>query len=299
MPAPAAREIDLLQFQVDELERAALDEPDEDDRLDREESTLADAVGHRLAAQQALVSLSEEGGALDALAAAQQAVEGRELFEPAADRLRSVVSELADVAAELRAQGEQIEEDPERLEQLRLRRQLLVDLRRKYGTAGAGERQGTLADVIAYADEAGERLSTLLSHDELAAGLERDLALAVAAERDAAASVGQARRLAAPRLALAVQAHLRELAMPRAEMAIDVGDEDPGDRVEFLLAANPGVAGAGLDQGRVRRRAGPRDAGTASGSLRGAAHPGVRRGRCRNRRSSGSDGRACPRRPGR
>jgi DNA repair protein RecN (Recombination protein N) len=150
------------------------------------------------------------------------------------------MSELTDVAAELRDQGEQIEEDPERLEQLRLRRQLLVDLRRKYGTAGAGERQGTLADVIAYADEARERLSTLLSHDELAAGLERDLASAVAAERDAAASVGQARRLAAPRLALAVQTHLRELAMPRAEMAIDVGDEDPGDRVEFLLAANPG-----------------------------------------------------------
>lgn len=235
-----AREVDLLRFQVDELARAAIDGADEDVRLDDEENALADAVGHRLAAAEAAVALADDGGALDALAAAEHALDGRGPFSGAVARLRSLTAELADVAAETRTAAEQIEENPERLEQLRTRRQLLVDLRRKYGTAAAGERQGSLADVLTYADEAGERLATLLSHDEIAAELERELASAEAAARQAAAAVGRARRAAAPRLAKAVQTHLRELAMPRAEVTISVGDDDPGDQVEFLLAANPG-----------------------------------------------------------
>ncbi len=235
-----AREADLLRFQMDELDQAKLDGSDEDERLDAEESALADAVGHRLAAEKAVVALADEGGALDSLAAAQGAIDGRSPFSGAGARLRSLSAELADVAAEVRTAGERIDEDPERLEQLRMRRQLLVDLRRKYGTAGAGDRGGTLADVLAYADEARERLELLLSHDENAADLERRLALARSAEREEAASVGEARRVAAPLLARAVQRHLRELAMPQAEVEIVVGDEDPGDAVGFLLAANPG-----------------------------------------------------------
>ena len=235
-----AREVDLLRFQVDELERAAIDGVDEDVRLDDEENALADAVGHRLAAAEAAAALADDGGALDALAAAEHALDGRGPFSAAVARLRSLTAELADVAAETRTAAEQIEEDPERLEQLRTRRQLLVELRRKYGTAAAGKRHGSLSDVLAYADEAGERLATLLRHDEVAAGLERELASAEAATRHAAAAVGEARRAAAPRLAKAVQTHLRELAMPRAEMTINVGDDDPGDHVEFLLATNPG-----------------------------------------------------------
>ncbi|MDQ6695840.1 MAG: DNA repair protein RecN [Actinomycetota bacterium] len=235
-----AREVDLLRFQVDELDRARVDGPDEDDRLDEQENALADAVGHRLAASRAAASLADEGGALDSLAAAEHALDGRGPFSVDAARLRSLAAELADAAAEIRTRGERIEEDPERLEQLRTRRQLLADLRRKYGTAATGDRQGSLAGVLAYADEARERLRTLLSHDEIAAGLERELAAAEAAAQQAAAAVGRDRRTAAPKLARAVQAHLRELAMPRAEMTIDVGDDDPGDQVEFLLRANPG-----------------------------------------------------------
>jgi DNA repair protein RecN (Recombination protein N) len=55
-----------------------------------------------------------------------------------------------------------------------------------------------------------------------------------------AARVGSARRTAAPGLAAAVSDALRELAMPRAEVRIEVGEEDPGDDVTLLLAANPG-----------------------------------------------------------
>ncbi len=60
-------------------------------------------------------------------------------------------------------------------------------------------------------------------------------------EAAAAAVVAEARRAAAPELARRIQANLTELAMPKAQVAIEVRGDDPGDDVEVLLAANPGT----------------------------------------------------------
>ena len=57
------REIDLLRYQVDELDRADVTDPDEDERLDTEESILADAVAHQLAGSTSYSALADEGGA--------------------------------------------------------------------------------------------------------------------------------------------------------------------------------------------------------------------------------------------
>ncbi|NNE11383.1 MAG: AAA family ATPase, partial [Ilumatobacter sp.] len=61
-----AREIDLLRYQVDELDAAGIDDPDEDDRLAAEEALLSDAVAHREAGELALGSLRDDGGASEA-----------------------------------------------------------------------------------------------------------------------------------------------------------------------------------------------------------------------------------------
>ncbi|MGH9186767.1 MAG: DNA repair protein RecN, partial [Acidimicrobiales bacterium] len=203
----------------------------EDERLEAEEAVLADALAHRQAAEVALAALTDDGAGGDALAGAIAAIASRSPFAAHEERLRSVAAELTDVAAELRASGESIEEDPERLAELQSRRRLLRELCRKYGE--------TLQDVLAFADETRRRLADLEEHDERAATLERERVLAVKREEAAAAVVAEARRQAAPRLAAAVEAHLTALAMPRAKLTIDVG-EDPGDDVSFLLAANPG-----------------------------------------------------------
>ncbi|MCU1453574.1 MAG: recN [Acidimicrobiales bacterium] len=241
-----AREIDLLRFQLTELDAAAVGDPDEDARLDAEEDRLADAVAHRAAALSTAESLTGDGGALDAVAATIAALDGRQPFADAVIRLRSVSAELGDVAGEVRATGEGIEEDPGRLESLRGRRQLLSELRRKYGTAAidsatAGTRAGTLADVLAYQADAAARLELLEQHDERAAAIDRDRAAAVDAEHRAAAKVAAQRRAAAPELAAAVVRHLHELAMPKARLEVVVEGRDPGDDVRFLLAANPGT----------------------------------------------------------
>jgi DNA repair protein RecN (Recombination protein N) len=231
-----AREIDLLRYQLDELDEADVGDADEDARLDAEETLLGDAVAHRESGERAVASLADDGGARDALTTALGALEGRVPYESVAARLHAMLSEVDDVVAEVRHTTESIDESPERLETIRQRRQLLKNLCRKYGD--------DLGAVMAFHAQTQARLDELERFDERAAALDAERQEALAHEVRAAHAVGAARRTAAPELAAAVQSALRELALPHAEIAVQVGDhdgDDPGDHVTFLLAANPGT----------------------------------------------------------
>jgi DNA repair protein RecN (Recombination protein N) len=244
-----AREADLLRYQVAELHDAGLSDPDEDTALDELEDLLAGAVAHREAAAAAAAALADDAGAVDSLGVAIAALDGHAPFAAHVERLRSAQAEAGDLAGEVRSLGESIDDDPARLAEIRDRRQLLVELRRKYGTApieGTAEGTGTLADVLAYRDAVADRLQALEGHDARAAELESEVAQAVEAEVREAAVVGRARREAGGGLAAAVEAHLGELAMPNARLEVAVGEVDPGDDVTFLLAANPGTEPAPL-----------------------------------------------------
>jgi DNA repair protein RecN (Recombination protein N) len=228
-----AREIDLYRFQVAELDAAELDDADEDHRLDVEEDLLADAVAHQAAAGEVAEVLGGDGGAIDQLGAAVARLAGRTPFAEHEARLRGLMAELSEVATSVRDVGEVIDQDPARLDQIRGRRQLLSELRRKYGES--------LEGVIAYGAEARERLAELEGRDAAAEQLDRErTAVCLDLER-AQKAVGDARRAAAPVLADAITERLVELAMPKARMAVSVGSADPGDEVELLLAANPGA----------------------------------------------------------
>ena len=229
-----AREIDLLRFQVDELDAAAIDDPSEDERLAAEEDLLADALAHLEAGASALAGLHDDGAATDLVAAALAAVEHRAPFTATAARLHGLLAELTDVVDELRTVTEQIEPDPERLDAIRSRRQLLVELRRKYGE--------TIEEVMEFHRHAAEQLDDLLSHEARAATLESAIAEARATEGAAAAKVAAARRKAAPKLAAAVADHLEEVALGSARVEVVVGGPDPGDEVEFRMSANAGMA---------------------------------------------------------
>lgn len=226
-----AREIDLYRFQVAELEEAAVGDPDEDDALDREEDELSDAAAHREAAAAAFDGLSTDEGAGDAVGRALALLDGRSPFADLQPRLASLAAELGDLAAELRDRVERIDEDPERLGVVRARRQLLSELRRKYGA--------TLADVIAYQAEATARLEELESFEARAADLDRRRHGALGELAKVQARIKKARQAAAPTLGAAVHAHLAELAMPKARMTVEV-DGVAGEDVRVLLAANPG-----------------------------------------------------------
>jgi DNA repair protein RecN (Recombination protein N) len=226
-----AREIDLLRFQLGELDGAGLDDADEDDALQDEEARLADATGLRQAAFALLEVLSGDDGVADRLAAALAGLSA-DALAGLNGRVHDLLAEVGDVARDARAAAESFEDDPIRLSAVGERRRVLGDLRRKYGA--------TLSEVIGFRQEARRRLEELESWSQRAAALEASRAAALEALAGAEGALGAARRAAAGPLGAAVEARLRQLAMPRARFEVAVGEERSGSAVTWLLAANPG-----------------------------------------------------------
>lgn len=235
-----AREIDLLRFQVDEISAASITDPQEDESLAKEQDVLSDAVNYRDSLWSAHGVMSDEEGVSDSLGKAIAFLGNREAFSEIITRMKSIQSDLDDVSGELRDTAEGIEDNPKRLDDVRNRRQLLLDLRRKYGE--------TLSDVMQYGAESSVRLEELEGYEARALALDADRKQAVSELRIQEQRVGDARRKAAPLLAKAVQQRLRKLAMPHAVLDVhvandsgDVSRDAAGDGVVFLLAANPGT----------------------------------------------------------
>jgi len=236
-----AREIDLLRFQVDEINQAALRDPNEDSALEREIDLLQDATSHRETLNAAIAALTDDDGAVDRLSSAAGFLGRGDAMRPHVDRIREVQSLVADIADEMRRVLEAIEEDPTRLSTLVTRRQLLFELRRKYGE--------DLAAVIAYGRETAGRLSELESWEERASELDRRRKMAQNKLVDEAAKVRKVREAAAPKLAMQVERHLGALALAGASVEVAIGGDPAdlaGDEVAFLLAANPGSPPAPL-----------------------------------------------------
>jgi len=230
--ASRAREHDMLAFQVNEIDAAELTDPDEDDVLSEEEERLANARSHRDAADETVVALSGDGGAADTLGGTIARLAGHPPLVAIHQRLAALAIELGDTASDLRALADGLEDDPGRLAWIRERRQLLRQLRRKYGE--------TLADVSEYRKSAGARLVEVDSFERRAAELEHERDRATRHLAGAEAAVGEQRRAAAGRLAAAIEERLHTLAMPRATVEVRVGEDRAGNEVTWLLSANPG-----------------------------------------------------------
>ena len=235
-----AREIDLLRFQVEEILGAGVSDPAEETSLEIEEDVLADATAHRHAAHASVEAINEDSGALDLLGSAIAALQNRAPFEAEVMRLRDLIAEIADASGRIRHIGEACEDDPERLSEVRERRQSLRELRRKYGES--------LTDVLAYLDESQTRLEELESFEVRVEALEKQRLTVARNERSAASAVAKARQAAAPALGKAITSHLGGLAMERAVVEIVVTGDDPADEVLMMLTANPGTPPAPLSK---------------------------------------------------
>ncbi len=237
-----AREIALCEFQVAEIDAAAVASPDEDGSLSDEESRLADAVAIREGL--AIAYDAVESTAQDAAGVAAAALAGRPGMSVLESRLRSTQAELADLASDLRTATEEVVEDPARLDAVRNRRRLLHDLCRKYGS--------DLHEVIKFRTETAARLSELVSYEARAAEVQLARAESVALVEVAAARLHEARISAAGEFAAAVEERLRRLAMSGARLTINVEraelGEYGGDKVTFMLSANVGEPGAPLSK---------------------------------------------------
>ncbi len=242
-----AREIDLLAFQLAELHAAGLGDPHEDGKLAEEEDLLTGAQSYREALSAATEALAGDDGVLTLLGTIRQLLAGKAPFGVEADRIRNAASDLDDVASELRAHLARLDDDPARLGQLRERRHLLRQLRRKYGES--------ITAMLAFQAETQHRLDELTRHDERAAAIDAELRQVAKAERRARDRIAKLRRDAAEPFASAVREQLGRLALGNARFRVGVLTDDDAhtvvtgadpdhavddSRVVFEFSANPG-----------------------------------------------------------
>ena len=244
------RDADLLRFELEEIEALGPTEADEAS-LRAERTRLRALDGLREAAAAGAEALAPEDpggdGAVERLAGAERLASGVAGADPAldglAERLRALLIEAEDLGSELRAYADGLEEEPGRIDEVEERLGAYDRLARKHG--------GGVEAVLAHAEHCRAEVERLDGAEEALDALAAGLASASAAEDEAAAALSAARAAAAPRLAERVREELGDLAMEGAvfSVALDRLDErgaSGDERVDFLLAPNPGVPAAPL-----------------------------------------------------
>jgi DNA repair protein RecN (Recombination protein N) len=238
------RELDLLEWELAEIERAAPSE-EEEASLEAERGRLRHVESLRAATAAAVGALDgdeDAGGAALALAAAAQALEAVGGVDPELDglagRARALALEAEDLAHELRRYTEGVDAPPGRLDEVEERLALLDRLKRKHG--------GTIESVLAYGETCRGRRDELAGAEEAIEATEKQLESARAELAKVARGLTKAREAAGKALAEAVRDRLKALAMEGGEFIAELSPRPaPGpsgaDEVEFLIAPNPGV----------------------------------------------------------
>ncbi len=238
------RELDLVSFELDEIEAAAPSAEEEHELVgERERLRNLEALRGAAAAGAEAITPEAGEGIGETLAHAAGALEQVADFDPAlaplSERLSALRYEAEDLGADLRRYLMGIEGSPARLEQLEERLALLDRLKRKHG--------GSIEDVLAHAERCRSRRDELQHADEALERAEDELAAALGQRDGIAGELSDARHAAAPALAAGVRARLAELAMAEAAFEVHVLPREGGcgprgvDSVELRIAPNPGM----------------------------------------------------------
>jgi len=264
---------DLLQFQIKEVEAASL-QPGEEETLLEERARLANAEQLAQLAREALDVLErgdgEAAAALDLLGTATRALEGLAGLDPTLEPQRQAAEttsyHVEELVQSLRSYQDALEHNPQRLQEVEERIGLIRKLGRKYGSS--------IPEILAYAEKAGQELDAITHSEERIEVLRADEGELLAKVAHLALALSQRRRQAAQRLAAGIERELEDLRMEGARFAVDfrwradpagvpleaslaakhgleqvladLGSAYAGfgssgiDRVEFLVAPNPG-----------------------------------------------------------
>ncbi len=239
----AARRADLLAYQIEEIEAANL-ETDEEDRLRQERDRLANAEALSRYAQE-IITLLDEGtpetpAAADLLGQASHAMQQLARYDSSQSALEEdlqlTLETISEIAHRLRIYQENIAFNPSRLAAIEERLDLIQRLKRKYGD--------TIAEVLDYATTIRAELDTLTHAEERLDALQEQEATLRHQLEEQAKALSQARQKAAQTLNAAVEKELTALQMPQARFKVAFRTQgftpQGADRVEFLIAPNPG-----------------------------------------------------------
>lgn len=243
---------DLYRFQTEEI-RAAKLKPGEEVTLHEERKRLANAEKLYAHVNESYELLFNEKG-LEAVSKAMQrlqeisSLDGATL-SPLQEQISSSYYQLEDAAFQLRDYRDQIEFNPERIDEIERRLDTIATLRRKYGDS--------TQDILAYLTKIEHELSLIENKDEHVERLRAELAKEQTVLTGRAIKLHELREKAAKSLAKQIEHELLDLQMERTRFSVQLeADDDPDgpdiegrllhlgplgyDRVEFLISANPG-----------------------------------------------------------
>ena len=240
--AEKARRVDMLRHQIDELERADLQEGEEEALLARRNILRS---GEKFTAAIAKADFCFNGGAegmgaVSAIREAENALHAlRSLgdeFAALSERLEALRCEAYDLAETIRDKKEAYEFSPQELDAVEARCDQLYRLKKKYGAS--------VGDMLAYLARSREELDRIEYADERIAQLQETLREQEAAAMEAARALSALRRAAAQELEERISRELTELDMPKLRFAIDFQEKELSengiDAVSFLMSANVG-----------------------------------------------------------
>ena len=242
--AEKQRRIDLLSYQVQEIENAALT-AGEEQTLESRRRVLANAstIRDRIAQCYALLSGGDEAaGAVDLLGeasnAASDAAQLDEALSGAASQLTDLYYAAKDVAADLVGRLDAYETNDAELDEIEQRLDLLYKLKRKYGD--------TVEDVIAFGQKAREELQNIQTSQERYDHLQAEKRRLYAQAREKAEVLTQTRLRAFEELNKRISGTLDFLNMPGVRMTLR-HTRGPlashgQDGIEFYISTNPGEA---------------------------------------------------------
>ncbi len=244
--------LDLLRYQADEIDKANLREGEEEELL-QERQLLANAERIVERVNYAVQRLMEDGGALDKLGDAIQTLKDIAHLDPALGEWQNALSQAFDtiqeVGFELERYASRVEFNPERLDEVESRLDLIRRLKRKYGD--------TISAILQYREQIERELQKLETSEERLEALQKERERLRNELAEAAFALSQARQEIARQLEKTVQNHLKALMMEKARFKIAVDripdpnglklpdgifafGRDGVDQVEFLIATNPG-----------------------------------------------------------
>lgn len=236
------RKIDLLRFQIDELEAANL-QIGERETLTQERTRCLNAekiLQSLRRAYDAINGTEESLGAsqllTDAAAGLQDAARYYGAIESTAQEMLDLSYNLESYADEIRNAFDTLSYDPGDLEQIEERLDLLYKLSRKYGE--------TEEEMLVYLEKARAELDEITFSEERVQKLDEERRETVRKIKALAVTLSDVRRQAGERFARQVEAELSYLDMPHVRFIVHHEQVKPGpngaDEIEFLISANPG-----------------------------------------------------------
>jgi len=236
--------LDQYEHELRELRAANLDDPQEWEELEQERHRLSHAVELRQQSYQvyqALYQNDQDGDACaDLLGRAEATLMEMQAYDPQVEPILSLVSEalaqVEEAGRRISLYGDNIEADPERLQEVEERIQQLKQIGRKYGP--------TLAEAIAYQQRIEAELADLQDSDQSIAELAAICNAKQTEFEQTCARLTELRQAAARHLEARLVAELAPLAMDRVQFQASLTPALPGangaDQVTFVFSPNPG-----------------------------------------------------------